>query len=146
MRWWDVPAVLALEQQCFAAFGQQAWTREQFWQELAHATRVYVVAVDDQSLIGYAGAFVLAPESDIQTVAVDPRHRGQGVGDLLMERLIGEARQAGATSMMLEVRADNPSALALYERHGFTPLSRRSGYYPDGGDALIWRRRPLERR
>ncbi len=143
MRWWDIPAVHVVEEQCFSRFPGESWTIEQFWQELAQPTRSYVVAVDGASIVGYAGAFILAPDSDIQTVAVDPRYRGRGIADRLMEALIAQAQIAGATSMLLEVRSDNSAAIALYERHGFEPLSRRSKYYPDGGDALIWRRRPL---
>ena len=144
MRWWDIPAVHRLEEQCFSCFPGEAWSLEQFWHELAQPTRTYVVAEKGASIIGYAGVFVLAPQSDIQTVAVDPQHRGTGIADRLIERLMADAAAAGATSMLLEVRADNAAAMGLYERHGFEPLSRRSKYYPDGGDALIWRRRPLE--
>ena len=143
MRWWDIPAVHHIEEQCFSRFPGDSWSIQQFWQELAQPTRNYVVAVDGASIVGYAGAFILAPDSDIQTVAVDPRYRGRGIADQLIEALMTQAEIGGATSMLLEVRADNAAAIALYERHGFEPLSRRSKYYPDGGDALIWRRRPL---
>lgn len=143
MRWWDIPAVQHIEEQCFSRFPGDSWSIQQFWQELAQPTRNYVVAVDGASIVGYAGAFILAPDSDIQTVAVDPRYRGRGIADQLIEALMTQAEIGGATSMLLEVRADNAAAIALYERHGFEPLSRRSKYYPDGGDALIWRRRPL---
>ena len=41
--------------------------------------------------------------------------------------------------MMLEVRRDNESAVALYVRRGFALISARPRYYPDGTDALILR-------
>ena len=39
--------------------------------------------------------------------------------------------------MVLEVAADNPAAIKLYNRLGFTKLSERKGYYarPDGQPA-----------
>jgi ribosomal-protein-alanine N-acetyltransferase len=38
--------------------------------------------------------------------------------------------------VFLEVRTDNNSALALYERHGFTRIGLRKRYYqPSGADA-----------
>jgi ribosomal-protein-alanine N-acetyltransferase len=52
---------------------------------------------------------------------------------------MGAAAERGCRTIMLEVRAGNEPALALYARHGFTPLSRRRRYYPDGEDALILR-------
>ena len=42
---------------------------------------------------------------------------------------------------MLEVRADNAPALALYERNGFERLALRRGYYGPGADAVVMRRR-----
>jgi len=41
---------------------------------------------------------------------------------------------------MLEVRADNAAAIALYERLRFRAISTRPRYYPDGTDALVMRR------
>ena len=39
--------------------------------------------------------------------------------------------------MILEVAADNPAAIRLYDKLGFTKLSERQGYYarPDGQPA-----------
>jgi len=140
MRWWDIPQVHELEQQCFP---RDTWTIEQFWTELAQPTRRYQVAWSDDVIVGYCGIFLLAPESDVQTLAIADEHRGQGVGGQLLDVAIASAGSAGARSMTLEVRADNEAALALYGRRGFAVISRRSSYYPDGSDALILQLRPL---
>ena len=53
-------------------------------------------------------------------------------------------RRAGATSLLLEVRADNAPAIALYERHGFDRIAVRRRYYQPGDvDAWVMRLRPL---
>ena len=140
MRWWDIPAVTALEQ---ALFPTDAWSEEQFWSELALDTRVYLTAERDGHVIGYAGAFVLAPDSDLQTIAVAPSVQGAGTGRRLLAELTAMVIDRGAESMMLEVRADNSPAIGMYERMGFERISTRSRYYADGTDAQIWRRRPL---
>jgi len=41
--------------------------------------------------------------------------------------------------VLLEVRASNAAAQALYTAAGFVADGRRPGYYPDGEDALLWR-------
>jgi ribosomal-protein-alanine N-acetyltransferase len=137
MRWWHVPAVHDLEA---GLFPDDAWSVEQFWHELAQPTRRYLVARDGASIVGYAGLFVLAPDADIQTVAVSPDQQGRGIARQLLEGLLVPAEAAGVTHTMLEVRAGNDSALALYSRLGFERLSVRSRYYPDGTDAIIMRR------
>ena len=42
--------------------------------------------------------------------------------------------------MLLEVRADNPAAQALYAQHGFEAIAVRPRYYqPDDVDAVVMR-------
>lgn len=143
MRWWDVEAVVALEA---ALFGATAWSAETFWSELAHpAGRAYLVAQDGAgALLGYAGVMTPGAEADVQTLAVAPAAQGRGLGGTLLEALVARARAAGATSLLLEVRADNAPAIALYERHGFDRIAVRRRYYqPDDVDAWVMRLRPL---
>jgi [ribosomal protein S18]-alanine N-acetyltransferase len=143
MRWWDVEdGVLALERELF---GSSAWTPETFWAELAHPrTRWYVVAQEGERLVGYAGLMVPGPEADVQTVAVSPSVQGRGVGGMLLDALIRQARDRGATTLLLEVRADNPAAIALYRGRGFERIAIRRRYYqPEDVDAWVMRLRPL---
>lgn len=137
MRWWHVEAVHALE---VALFPSDAWSIEQFWSELAQPTRSYVVALEDEAVVGYAGTFCLPPDADIQTVGVDPTRQGRGVARLMLDVLLADVDAMGATHTMLEVRDGNAPALALYGRLGFSEISRRPRYYADGVDAVIMRR------
>lgn len=137
LRWWHLPQVHAIEQVLFPG---DCWSVEQFWSELAQPTRCYVVALDEDEVVGYAGLFLLPPDADIQTVAVGWDHQGQGIARRLVSDLLDVADSSGATHTMLEVRADNEAATALYRRLGFVPISTRPRYYPDGGDAVIMRR------
>lgn len=141
MRWWHIPEVAALELELFP---HDCWSTEQFWEELAHPTRGYQVALDERnSVVAYGGIYVMPPQSDLQTLAVSGAFQGHGLGTRLLRALMDTARSRGATEMLLEVRADNTAAIGLYEGAGFTVISRRTRYYPDGTDALIMRARPL---
>jgi ribosomal-protein-alanine N-acetyltransferase len=146
MRWWDIERLLPLER---ALFGDAAWTAEAFWSELAHPeSRSYVVAVDsnssDGAIVGYAGLMASGAEADVQTVAVAADVQGHGIGALLVRSLIDQAARRRASALLLEVRADNPAAIALYARHGFERISVRRRYYQPGDvDALVMRLRPV---
>lgn len=137
LRWWDLDAVLALEKELFPV---DPWSATQWWTELAQPTREYVVLENAGVIVGYAGLFISAPSSDVQTIAVSPHMQGQGAGTRLLGALMESAVRAGCLEMLLEVREDNVSALALYERSGFDVISRRPRYYPDGATALIMRK------
>ncbi len=155
MRWWDVEPVVALERELF---GATAWSAEAFWSELAHPqTRWYAVALDPGAaapsapaapggrILGYAGLLVTGSEADVQTIAVRADAQGRGLGTTLLHALMDEAVRRGATSLLLEVRADNGPAIALYRREGFERIAVRRAYYQPGGvDAWVMRRRPLQ--
>jgi ribosomal-protein-alanine N-acetyltransferase len=135
MRWWDVEPAAALE---IELFGGTAWSPETFWSELAQAgTRRYTVAEDGSGLVGYAGLMVNGSQADVQTVAVAPRTQRVGLGRRLLEDLLAEAGARGVRTVLLEVRADNAPAIALYARCGFEQIAVRRRYYPDGSDAAI---------
>jgi [ribosomal protein S18]-alanine N-acetyltransferase len=140
MRWWDVEAVAALERELFA---HDPWSVEQFWGELARVpeSRWYAVHEDASGIDGYIGLYAVPPEADVQTVAVAARSQGSGLGRALLDALVDEALRRGCTQLFLEVRVDNASAIALYERAGFTREARRTDYYGAGLDALVMRRR-----
>lgn len=139
MRWWDIEPIMTLEDELFA---EDAWSDTMFWSELAERdSRRYVVAVADEAIVGYAGLCAYDDASYIQTIGVTSDHQGRGVGTALLEALLSEADARGAKHVDLEVRADNESAIRLYEKHGFARLGVRRGYYqPSGADALVMRR------
>jgi ribosomal protein S18 acetylase RimI-like enzyme len=56
----------------------------------------------------------------VRGLAVDPARHRQGIGRLLIEAAIEEARARGARRLTLRVLADNTAARALYEAAGFT--------------------------
>ncbi|MEP6844329.1 MAG: ribosomal protein S18-alanine N-acetyltransferase [Pseudolysinimonas sp.] len=140
----DLDAIMHLETSTFAS---DAWSRDSMRAELGSRHGYYLVAEresqhPDAAIAGYAG--LLAPtgsgQADIQTIAVAPEARRHGLGRALMVALLDEARTRQAAEVFLEVRADNPSAQALYLLLGFDQIAVRPRYYqPDGVDAHIMR-------
>lgn len=132
-------AIIAIET---PVFGDEAWSVEAMARDVADPNCFYLVAEDETGIIGYAG--LLAPvgsgEADIQTIAVSPHARTQGLGRKMMVALMAEASARQAHRIFLEVRADNAHAIALYESLGFQEIATRPGYYqPEGVDAVVMR-------
>jgi len=139
----DVDAIMEMERTVFV---NDAWSAEMMRSELESPHGYYLVATDADGdgtvLDGYAGLFApsRSDDADIQTIAVAARARGKGLGRLLMQSLVEQARQQDMKQVFLEVRADNPVAITLYRSLGFDSLAVRPGYYqPDDVDALVMR-------
>ena len=65
-----------------------------------------------------------APVAVLMHVAVDPEHRGDGLGRHLTEELVEQAEDAGAAEVRLVTRVDR-GAGRFYERLGWAPAARR---------------------
>ncbi|WP_299575523.1 ribosomal protein S18-alanine N-acetyltransferase [uncultured Williamsia sp.] len=142
----DAPRCAELERAIFA--DESPWPVEAFVAEIGSSRNRYVGVRDDRGvLVGYAGISVLGRvggyECEIHTIALDPDHRGSGVGRALLRSLLDVADDRQAETF-LEVRTDNDAAISLYESVGFERLGLRKGYYqPIGADAYTMRRPPL---
>lgn len=136
MRWWHIEQALPIERDLFA---EEEWSAGMFWSELAETdTRYYVVALDGDDVLGYAGLCVYGEESWVQNIAVRRDMQGRGLGARLLDDLLVEARKRGSLRIALEVRADNVTAQRLYARRGFEAVGVRRGYYqPSNADAVV---------
>lgn len=139
LAWTDIPDLVALEAE---AFPDDAWTEASWWGELAgRPRRDYVVVRREGELAAYAGLDHGGQVADLMTITVAPGHRGSGLGAELLDELESRATAGGAEALMLEVRADNTPARALYDRRGYDVLNVRRGYYQPGNvDALVMRK------
>ncbi len=82
------------------------------------------------TLTGYAVAVRLPFEAELQAILVDDAWRGRGFARRLLAAVVAQARAWGSERLLLEVRAGNAPAIALYRDAGFEDDGVRRGYYP----------------
>jgi len=132
-----VPQIAYLETVCF----HDPWSEKSIASELGNDLSLWLVAVEDDVVIGYVGSQTVLGWSDMMNVAVHPDHRRKGVGEKLVTALEEALKQQESTCLTLEVRASNEPAKALYGKLGFTEVGRRKNYYRNPKeDALIMRK------
>lgn len=121
-----LPAVAELEKVCFPA---DPWSVELFREALDNPrVSVLLAEGEDGLILGYAVLSAVLDEGNLDNIAVAPERRRQGVAEALLSALTGFGREHLAC-LMLEVRASNAPAIALYEKHGFAAVGRRKNYY-----------------
>jgi ribosomal-protein-alanine N-acetyltransferase len=136
-RWWHIADVLPIEDDLF---GAEKWSAAMFWNELAQR-HFYLVAVDGDDLLGYAGLAATPDEAWVQNIAVRRSAQRRGVGRELLEALLAEAARQEIKQTLLEVAVDNAPAQRLYASYDFEPVGIRRGYYqPSNTDALVMMR------
>ncbi|MBP2632721.1 MAG: ribosomal-protein-alanine acetyltransferase [Firmicutes bacterium] len=130
----DLDAVVTVENQSFVS----PWSRQAFCDELYNQLAHYLLAVMEETVIGYVGMWLIIDEAHITNVAVLPSYRKLGIGKCMMQKALDVAKERGAVSMTLEVRPSNAPALALYKNLGFEHAGVRKNYYEDTQeDAII---------
>lgn len=132
----NLPSILAIEHRAYAF----PWTDHIFLDCVNAGYAGWIVCHDHGNLVGYALMSVALDEAHVLNLCVDPDWQGRGIGRMLMQHLLSEARKARATVMLLEVRKTNTAALRLYRNLGFVRIGLRRGYYPsDSGreDAYV---------
>ena len=117
------------------------WLRSDFVTELKKDLAIYIVALDNNEVIGYAGMWHVVNEGHIVNVAVKHERRRQGVGSLLIEKFIQIALEREMIGLTLEVRMSNAAGQRLYHKYGFVAEGIRRGYYADTGDdaVIMWK-------
>lgn len=129
-----IDGILEIERDCFAI----PWSRRAFEEELDNKLAIYVVAEEDNKVIGYGGMWHVVTEGHITNIAVHRDYRRRGVGDAVVKALIEIAQEKEMIGLTLEVRKNNTAAQSLYKKNGFRLEGIRPEYYEDNkDDALI---------
>jgi len=132
-----ISAVAQLERENFS----MPWSESVLEAELQNPLSLWIVALQDDAVVGYVGAQIVPDEADMMNIAVADTHRRKGIGKELVVRLISLLREQGVRSLSLEVRVSNSIAISLYESLGFVQVGRRPGYYQKPKeDAFILRK------
>ena len=140
----DLPEVQVIERESFAT----PWPPHAYRQELENNRLAqYIVARCGDTIVGFAGIWLLVDEAHVTTFATRRSWRRQGIGDRLLLALLDLARTRGAHEATLEVRPSNIPARRLYETYGFKVVGVRPRYYSDDNeDALIMTTESLDGR
>ena len=109
------------------------WRAAQFADSLAAGHQLLGLQAADGSLLGFAVWSQVLDDAELLDIGVAPACRRQGLGQRLLDAVMAAARAQGAQRLLLEVRAGNLAAQALYQRAGFRLSGRRKGYYPAAG-------------
>ena len=136
-----VGCVAALESRIM---GSDAWNESLVADEIPRRDRTWWAAYASEgkpgevgTLVGYAGGWVVDGDVQILKVGTDPAWRRRGIARELLAHVAADARNLGAQTVSLEVRAGNEGAQALYKALGLASVGTRPRYYSDREDALI---------
>ena len=127
------------------------WTPEKLFWDAASCLKTFETSREhiaskaikdpDGKWKGWYFAMKSGAATELLWIYVRPDLRGSGIARLLLEDLLAFClKDRDTNSVFLEVRVSNAAAIKLYESSGFKKISRRSGYYSNGEDALVYQK------
>ncbi len=120
---------------------QDAWSYRTITELLEQDSIDLLVVYQSENIVGYCLYQVVFEQAEILRIGTHPDYQRQGIASQLFIKLNKELQDRKVESLLLEVRADNAPAIALYERQGFVVIHQRKGYYSQPNqpttDALI---------
>ena len=131
----QIHELVALDNRCLGGL----WSVNGYKRELQSPNSHFLVLSLDsnQSILGCGCFWEILEEAHITLLMIDPHYQGQGLGQLLLYRLLKDAVTRKLERATLEVSASNQPALALYEKFGFQLAGRRKGYYRHTGEDAL---------
>jgi [ribosomal protein S18]-alanine N-acetyltransferase len=117
------------------------WSEASIRNSLLDTQSTSIVAAKGEEILGCIFGVHVEGEAEILNLAVTPSYRRQGIGRVLVRRMLGEWEPLGIRRVFLEVRESNAAAIGLYRSLGFRQFGRRKGYYSSPEeDALVLER------
>lgn len=125
--------VYIIETECFS----HPWSRQSLENELNNETSLFLVAKEENEVIGYIGMSIVIDEGYIFNVAVRESYRNKGVATALINELVTYGKKNNFCFITLEVRESNLPAISLYSKFGFIKAGERKDYYSNPKENAI---------
>jgi ribosomal-protein-alanine N-acetyltransferase len=126
----DLAAILEIEYACFT---DHRFTDNKFVYHLRSPNSIFFMATEGAQLAGYIMGAIDGRYSPriarVDSVAVLPAYRREGLARLMMSAFEREARNRGSAAIVLEVYARNFGAIRLYEALGYCRSRLLPDYY-----------------
>ncbi|MDF2567616.1 MAG: rimI [Oscillospiraceae bacterium] len=130
-----IDEIVQIEQETFS---DEPWAFESFEAELQNRFSMNLIAQKGEDVVGYLMTSCVFEDAHINNLAVKISERKKGIAHMLVAYFTEQAVANGAKQITLEVRKSNLSAICLYQKHGFEPISHRKNFYKDPvEDALL---------
>jgi ribosomal-protein-alanine N-acetyltransferase len=123
----DMSEVLAIESGSF----EFPWCEEDFVRCLRQRNCIGMVAESDDRVVGFMIYELHKSRLHLLNFAVCPEMRRHGVGQQMIEKLVGKLSQQRRSRIILEVRETNLPAQLFFKEVGFRAVSVLRDYYED---------------
>ena len=123
----DMTEVLDIEQASF----EFPWLEEDFLRCLRQRNCIGMVAEFDERVVGFMVYELHKDQLHVLNFSVRPDVRRRGIGQQMVNKLVGKLSRKGRNRIVLEIRETNLAAQMFFKNLGFRAVSVLRDYYDD---------------
>lgn len=136
----DLEQVIVIEQSLFTS----PWGKTHFIYELTqNPFAINLVGELDSKIVSVGCLWAIFERAEITTIGVSKEYQHQGLGEMMLQRMMDEAKLAGCSHVFLDVRVSNAPAIRLYQRLGCSIFHTVKQYYTDNGEDAYQMRKEI---
>ena len=142
----DIPAILDISIEC----GLCLWSADAYRAEITRDDAIMIKLADsEREALGFAVGRIFEIGRDkftveLTNIGLRESIRNQGFGTTLLKAFLEKCHEIGVSSVILEVRESNATAIAFYRKFGFETSGRRRGFYSAPFEDALTMRLELE--
>ena len=123
----DMTEVLDIEQASF----EFPWLEEDFLRCLRQRNCIGMVAEYDERVVGFMVYELHKDQLHVLNFSVRPDVRRRGIGQQMVNKLVGKLSRKGRNRIVLEIRETNLAAQMFFKNLSFKAVSVLRDYYDD---------------
>ncbi len=112
-------------------------------EDLSLDNSYYIVAKDNEKIVGYAGITYVIDTADLISIVVNKDNLRRNIASMLLKNIYSFCKENNISKILLEVNENNIIAKKLYLKQGFKPINIRKKYYENKYDAIIMEKEML---
>lgn len=113
------------------------WTYDILKEELNSNFSTYIIASNNNEILGFCGIKIIVDEADLMNIVVKKNFRHCNIASLMLEYIIDLCTQKNIKKINLEVNVKNTIAINLYKKYNFIQVGYRKNYYNGIDDAIL---------
>lgn len=117
---------------------KRAFSREALMEAVADGKQLFLVAVDDGNLVGFAQTIRQdGNTAELDRIFLFPTYTGKGIGTQLLNKTLESLKKEGIIKLTVKAGRDETSARRFYEKNGFQLVEEISVHAPWGRDLSL---------
>ena len=132
----DLKEIKIIEDEVFSLFHEERKEEDLIYEIQENPFSTFLLLKEEGKILGFINYWITFDSATINQIATRIDSRKKGVATALLHECEKHIKSENVEFLTLEVRENNSTAIALYNKFGFIKVTVKEKYYEDGTNAI----------